>query len=72
LYLAKNDAPRPKMLWRRGSGSGEYQANHATNVIHTADADPAPANANRESNDEGAACAARTDGVIPTNAPTPR
>ena len=23
LYLAKNDAPRPKMLWRRGSGSGE-------------------------------------------------
>ena len=38
-----------------------------TNVIHTADADPARANANRESNDEGAACAARTDGVIPTN-----
>ena len=38
-----------------------------TNAIHTADADPAPANANRESNDEGAACAARTDGVIPTN-----
>ena len=36
-------------------------------MIHTADADPAPANANRESNDEGAACAARTDGVIPTN-----
>ncbi len=23
LYLAKNDEPRPKMLWRRGSGSGE-------------------------------------------------
>ena len=23
LYLAKNDAPRPKMLWRRGPGSGE-------------------------------------------------
>ena len=38
-----------------------------TKVIHTADADPAPANANRESNDEGAACAARADGVIPTN-----
>ena len=38
-----------------------------TNVIHTADADPARANANRESNDEGAACAARADGVIPTN-----
>jgi hypothetical protein len=38
-----------------------------TNAIHTADADRAPANANRESNDEGAACAARTDGVIPTN-----
>jgi hypothetical protein len=38
-----------------------------TNVIHTADADRAPANANRESNDEGAACAARTDGIIPTN-----
>ena len=38
-----------------------------TNATHTADADPAPANANRESNDEGAACAARTDGVIPTN-----
>ena len=38
-----------------------------TNVIHTADADPARANANRESNDEGAACAARTHGVIPTN-----
>ena len=37
-----------------------------TKVIHTADADPAPANANRESNDEGAACAARADGVIPT------
>ena len=36
-------------------------------MIHTADADPAPANANRESNDECAACAARTDGVIPTN-----
>jgi hypothetical protein len=38
-----------------------------TNVIHTADADPARANANRESNDEDAACAARTDGVIPTD-----
>ena len=38
-----------------------------TKVIYTADADPAPANANRESNDEGAACAARADGVIPTN-----
>ena len=38
-----------------------------TIVFHTADADPAPANANREPNDEGAACAARTDGVIPTN-----
>ncbi len=38
-----------------------------TNAIHTADADRAPANANRESNDEGAACAARTDGVIPTS-----
>ena len=38
-----------------------------TNAIHTADADPAPANANRESNDEGAACAARADGVIPTS-----
>jgi hypothetical protein len=38
-----------------------------TNVIHTADADPARANANRESNDEGAACAARADGIIPTN-----
>ena len=38
-----------------------------TKVIHTADVDPAPANANRESNDECAACAARTDGVIPTN-----
>ena len=37
----------------------------ATNAIHTADADPAPANANRESNDEGAACAARADGGIP-------
>ena len=36
-------------------------------MIHTADVDPAPANANRESNDECAACAARTDGVIPTN-----
>jgi len=39
----------------------------ATNAIHTGDADPARANANRESNDEGAACAARADGVIPTN-----
>ena len=38
-----------------------------TNAIHTVDADPAPAPANRESNDEGAACAARTDGVIPTS-----
>ena len=38
-----------------------------TNAIHTADADPAPANANRESNDEGAASAARADGVIPTS-----
>ena len=37
------------------------------NVIHTADADPARANANRESNDEGAACAARAHGDIPTN-----
>ncbi len=37
------------------------------NVIHTADADPARANANRESNDEGAACAARAGGVIPTS-----
>ena len=38
-----------------------------TNVIHTADADPARANANRESNDEGVACAALADGDIPTN-----
>ena len=38
-----------------------------THVIHTADADPARANANRESNDEGAACAAPSDGIIPTN-----
>ena len=35
-----------------------------TNAIHTADADPAATNANRESNDEGAA---RANGVIPTN-----
>jgi hypothetical protein len=38
-----------------------------TNVVHTADADPARANANRESNDEGAACVALADGDIPTN-----
>ena len=38
-----------------------------TNMIHTADADPARANANRESNDEGAACAALADGDNPTN-----
>ena len=38
-----------------------------TNMIHTADADPARANANRESNDEGAACAALADSDNPTN-----
>lgn len=26
LYLAKNDAPRPKMLWRRGSSSGSGES----------------------------------------------
>ncbi len=36
-----------------------------TNVIHMADADLTHANANRESNDEGAA--ARAHGIIPTN-----
>ena len=38
-----------------------------TNVIHAADADPARANPNRESDEEGAACAARADGVILTS-----
>ena len=36
LYLAKNDAPRPKMLWRRGSGSGE-------STPEAADTPPPPA-----------------------------
>ena len=39
LYLAKNDAPRPKMLWRRAGTGEEGEANPETTKI----AEPAPA-----------------------------
>ena len=39
LYLAKNDAPRPKMLWRRTGTGEEGEANPETTKI----AEPAPA-----------------------------
>jgi hypothetical protein len=42
LYLAKNDAPRPAMLWRRGGG-GDVATTTATTTAATAETATAPA-----------------------------